>query len=497
MIPFGKFLPDLYALGKNVAGDANGVIPSADGYIPWPQPTVVASALATACAGAIGARTSAGSISTFAGTVTKLYKYADASTWTDVSRASPAYNVATDKLWSFAQYGTRLIAANINDVLQYIDVDSGTAFDAVGGSPPQAAIVRTVGDFVMLGGLSSNFNRIIWSGRNNSDFWTPGTQDCDLQDFPDGGTVTGILPFGFGRGLIFQQGAIRAFTATNDRSIFNFQRIEDNRGLVAPDSLVTLGGIAYYLSAQGFFATDGNGASRSIGDNAVNLWFQGQISPDRIIAVRGAVDPARPRVFWLFPSAGNTATTLDLCLCYDVPTDAWSYAAVSGTVLFSGATAGYTIDNIDAYLTSLGYTLETVPFSFDSSFLLGGQPYLAIFDGNKKLAFFSGTPMAANVETADFQPVPSQRAFVRGCRPVVDTTDATVTLGAKEAAQGSVTFGSPASQNSSGMCSLRASGRWFRARMTIPAGSTWTHAEGVSFDEDNPDTSMIVPAGNR
>lgn len=498
MISFGKWLPDLFALGKNVAGDARGVIASPDGYLPWPQPTIVASALAAACAGAVGARTSAGAISTFAGTAARLYKYADASTWTNVTRASGGdYTVSTDRLWSWAQFGTRLIASEVNDVLQYIDVDSGTNFAAVGGSPPQASIVRTVGDFVMLGGLASpNSNRVEWCGRNNSDFWTPGTQDCDYQDFPDGGQVTGIAPFGFGRGLIFQQSAIRAFEATNDRSIFNFQRVEDNRGCIAQDSLVTMGGAAYYLAEQGFFVTDGNGASRSIGDNAVNKWFQGQVSRDRISAVRAAIDPVRPRIHWLFPSAGNTSATLDLCLCYDVTSDAWTYASVSGTALFSGATAGYTTDTIDAYLTSLGYTLETAPFSFDSSFLLGGTPYLAIFDGSNKLNFFSGTPMAVTLETADFQPVPGQRAFARGCRPIVDTTDATVALGTKEAAQGSVTFGSPASQNSSGMCPLRASGRWFRGRLSIPAGSMWTHAEGLSFDEDGQ-MSMIAPAGNR
>lgn len=498
MVRFGPWKPDQYALGRNVAGDAKGVIPSPEGYLPWPQSVAASATIGAAAVGAFAARTTTGTLNIFTGTQTTLQKYASATAWTDVTRlAGGAYNVPDDEMWRFTQFGNRLIAVNANDAVQYIDIDAGTNFAALSGSPPNARVARTVGDFVMLGGLTSYPNRVMWSGRNNSDFWTPGTQDCDIQDFPDGGIVNGIAPFGFGRGLIFQEGAIRAFQAVNDRSIFNFQRIEDDRGLLAPDSLAVRGSAAYYLSEDGFFVTDGSGASKAIGDDVVDRWFQADVNYSRIYAVRGAIDPVHSRVFWIYPSTGNTSAILDRCLCYEISTNTWSYADVSGTLMFGGATAGYSIDNIDTLLASLGYTLETVPFSFDARFLRGGAPYLAIFDSAFKMAFFSGTPMAATLETADFQPIPGQRAFIRGCRPIADTTAATIAMGSKEAVQGSVVFGAAASQNATGMAPLRSSGRWFRARMSIPAGTTWTHAEGVSFDEDSPRTTLIAGAGNR
>lgn len=495
MLGFGKWRPDQLPLNITVAGDAKGVLPAPDGYAPWSQPAQLSAALSTVGLGGFAAHASTGSLSIFGGTATKLVKYASATSWTDLTRlVGGAYGVATDETWRMDQYGTRLIATNATDDPQYIDIDAGANFAALSGSPPKARYNKTVGDFVFLYGLVSNRNRLIWSGRNNSDFWTPGTQDCDQQDFPEGGEVNGVAAFGQGRGLVFQEEALRAFAATNDRTIFNFAKLESGVGLLAPDSLVTAGGLALFLSRSGFRVSDGTGPSRSIGTDAVDKWFQAAVSNSRTTAVRGALDPIRQRVFWIFPT--GSGTVFDKCLVYDIALDAWSYGDVNASFIFPAATAGYTADNIQALLTSLGYTIETAPFSFDAKFLTGGSPFLAILDDDFKLAFFSGTAMAATVETGDVQLIPGMRAFVRGARPVTDATAATIAAGTKERAQGSATFGSASAQNDQGLCPLRSSGRFHRFRMAIAEGQTWTHARGVSLDDEGQ-TPLFVAAGTR
>ena len=58
--------------------------------------------------------------------------------WVDVSRtAGGAYNVPIGDMWVFEQCGTKLVAVNINDDPQVIDIDSGTHFADLAGSPPQ------------------------------------------------------------------------------------------------------------------------------------------------------------------------------------------------------------------------------------------------------------------------------------------------------------------------------------------------------------------------
>lgn len=498
IISFAKWSPDRFPLEEMVAPEAKGVWPSPDSYLPWPQPTQVSAALAAACQGAFTARASDGTLKVFAATTAKQYVYASSSAWTDVTRVSGGdYALVADQQWSYTQFGTSLIASNYSDAMQVIDVDAGTNFSALGGSPPQAKIVRTVGDFVMAAGINGHVGRVHWSGRNNSTFWTRGTQDCDAQDFLAGGDTTGIAPFGQGRGLIFQEGAIRAFSASNDRSIFNFDLLEDQRGLVAPDSLVVRGGTAYYYSQNGFFATDGSGQSRPLGANIVDRWFQMDVNYGRITAMRGAVDPINQRVIWIYPSNGNSATVLDRAICYDIATDAWSHADLNATVIFAAATPAATADNIDTLLTNLGYTLETAPFSFDAQWLRGGTYYLSIFDNSFKLAYLSGTPMAATLETVSFQPIPGKRVFVRGCRLITDNANATVQIGATETASGTLNFTTPSAQNGAGRCPVRTSGRWIRARVNMAAGDNWTHITGVTFDDDNMQTALVVPAGDR
>lgn len=463
--------------------EAKGVLPGPNSYLPWPGLTTLSEALATgACRGAFAARTENGDISIFAGTATKLYKYVDAVTaWTDVTRASGGdYALASDEFWSFDQYGDTLIACQKTDDVQSIDITSGTNFAALSGSPPKARFVRTVGDQIVLAGLAANPNRIQWCGRNNITFWTVGQQDADFQDFPDGGFVNGITSRQ--GGLVFQEGAISQFVPTADRSIFQFRRFENARGLIAPYSLVPVGAISYYLSEDGFYATDGSGASGAIGADLVDDWFKDNVNYDRIYSVVGAADPIRQRVFWLFPTGSNTTDYHDHILCFDWALKRWTHADLTASYIFGAATAGYTLEGLDA----LGFTLDTLPFSLDSRFLLGGSPFLAAFNSDDKLAFFSGSALAARVTSAAMQHIPGKRAFVQGAHLYTDASAATITPITAERPMGSFSTGSAVAVNSQGFVPLRASARLHRYQLDIAAGESWGHISGLDplVDED-------------
>lgn len=476
--------PDRY--DRNQTGlvyEAKGVLPALASYIPWPGLTSLSLALATgACRGAFAARTTAGNIVIFAGTTTKLYKYVDAVTaWTDVSRTSGGdYAVASDEFWSFDQFGDTLVACQKVDDVQSIAITAGTNFAALGGSPPKARFVKTVGDQVWLAGLANNPNRIQFSGRNNPTFWTVGQQDADYQDFPDGGFVNGLTSRQ--GGLIFQEGAISSYALTSDRSIVQFSRFENSRGLIAPTSLVSAGPVSFYYSEDGFYATDGSGASAPIGVDLVDDWFKDNVNYDRVYSVVGAADPIRQRVFWIFPTGSNTTQYHDHILCYDWALKRWTHGELSASFIFGAATAGYTLEGLDA----LGFTLDTLPFSLDSRFLQGGAPFLAAFDSSDMMSFFSGSAMAARVTSTAMQHIPGRRAFVQGCHLYTDATAATITPYTAERPMGSFTAGSAVAVNSQGLVPLRSSGRLHRYQLDIAAAQTWNHISGLDplIDED-------------
>lgn len=475
MRSFGAWHPDQYDYDSPDAGEASGVLPDTKGgYLPWPQLAAFSLAVDDYVRGAFVARKTDGSYVIYVGTRTKLYLFVGPTTaWTDVSKAATTHNLPDDEFWSFDQFGTYLYVTNANDGLMRADIEAGTAFADVSGSPPRARGVKTAGDQLFLYGLTDNPQRLIWSGRNDPTFWTPGTRDCDFQDFPDGGFVNGMTALELG--LVLQETAIRKMSPVDTRAIYLFARAEDARGLKAPSSLVTQGNTAYYLSEDGFFSTDGTGASRPIGADQVDAWFQDEVNYDRIYAVQGAGDPVRQRVFWLFPTVNNNTNLLDHILCYDVAKNQWTHAEVSASFLIAAATPGYTLDTLDA----LGYTLDTLPFSLDARFLLGGAPYLAAFDGEFKLALFSGSNMAAVVETGSFQAIPGQRSMIRRVIPKTDGSAVQIQVGAAARPQDAIVWGPATALRNNGTATVRSSGLSHRIRASYAAGDDWTHLLGV------------------
>ena len=172
MLAFAQFAPDIAPTDTNAARIAENVLPTASGYGPMPslQQYSTAALPARAIGFTIG-RTTNGGWSIYAGTTTKLYRFAS-SAWDDATRlAGGDYAVTAGELWSFAQFGDYVYACAPGTDLQRIAVTSGTDFAAVGGSPPNARTVSIVGDFMVLATLSSDKMAIIWSDINETTKW--------------------------------------------------------------------------------------------------------------------------------------------------------------------------------------------------------------------------------------------------------------------------------------------------------------------------------------
>jgi hypothetical protein len=106
---------------------------------------------------------------------------------------------------------------------------------------------------------------------------------------------------------------------------------------------------------------------------------------------------------------------------------------------------------------------------------------MAAFDATNRLAFFNGPPMKAIIETADFQPVPGKRGFVKGCQPFTDAAAATIAVGRKERPSDATVWTAERPIDRRGWAWMRSMGRIQRVRMTIPAGADWSHAQGIEL----------------
>src|SRR3990167_340647 len=274
------------------------------GYAPFPKIAAVSAALAAQPRGAIMARDDSGDQHIFVGTVTKLYKYNSSTlSFDDVSTAATTYALPTGESWSFTQFGLDVITTNKVDGPYVWTLGSSSEFAALGGSPPLARVIGTVGDFVFLGETSTQSRQLRWSGVNNDAFWTVRQRLSDYQIFPDGQPITGIVGFERG-GLVFQRRAIREIIpALQSDTIFEFRKTVEEHGCVAPSSLINARGNIFYLSEAGFYRY-GN-PPIPIGHNRVNDYFFSDINVGDTLLVQGVADPRWNRVYWRYRSSSH------------------------------------------------------------------------------------------------------------------------------------------------------------------------------------------------
>lgn len=482
MTPFGEWAPDSYGVNASYAGEASGVLPKGGSYGPFPQPAQISLAVPAAVRGAFTARTTTNAIAIFALTALRAYKFAGVSSaWTNVSRASAVnYALTADEYWSIKQFGTIAIATQIADVVQFIDVSAGTNFEALAGSPPQAKFVEVAGDFVVLGNTSVSGRAIKNSARNDAAGWSAGQKDSDGQTFNDGGDVQGMAGYEVG-GLIFQSETMRRLSLRQDAAIYETHKVDPARGTQSPQSIVKDGADVYYYSNTGFLRIGGDGSVNNIGIDRVNDWFNDNRNQARPKAIIGALDPVVRRIFFLAPSASNaSSTTLDLLLVYDIERNRWTHATCALTYLFQAATPGVTL----AALAALYSTLTAVPYPFGADIWKGGAPGLAAFDSANKLCFFTGTPMAASVQTSPFEAIPGRRAYFRGCRLIGNAATATGKFGVSENTETPIGFAG-AQPLSNGRIQARSSGRYAQVQVDVPVGASWTDLQGIDFDDDH------------
>lgn len=479
MIPFAEWAPDRSELDMSVSDTISNVIPKAASYGPFPAFVPIATALPAKPLGLFQARDTAGAYTAFAGTATKLYKFnATDLDWDDVSKTATSYTMPGTARWSFAQFGSFVIAVNGSDAPQTFVLGTSTLFDDLAGSPPTATYVGVVGDFVALLNTTTSKREMYWSGLNNAEWWTPAQRLSDFQVFPDHGDIVGIAPRDQGA-VIFQETCVRVMSPVDDpRYIFQFSKIDETRAITAPRSVVSAGAQVFYLTDSGFYQF-GN-PPVPIGIEKVDRWFFDDASAEVLNEVEGAADPVQKVVYWRYRSSqhANTNTT-DKVLIYNYGIGRWSIANVELSGLAPMSTIGTTLEA----LSTLGYSdLDLMSIPLDSRLWTGGLPLLAGFDAAYRYGFFTGAPAEAVMQTADFQATPGRRSFVNGFQVMTDADTIQGRIATKDRSGSSRAWKASKPMQSTGLIPARADGRFHRIEITIPETTLWNHAHGVEVE---------------
>lgn len=479
MTPFGQYAPDQAGYFSGGSQLIRNVIPTTSGYRPFPALSALSSALAGMPQGFFVNVETDNTVTIFAATATEIYKLNTTDyTWDDVSRLSGAYTGNGTQGWTFARFGSQVIATNGNDAVQVFTVGTSTNFDDLAGSPPKARRVTVVGNHVVLYGLTDNPNRIAWSGTNNATQWGQYVNNSDVQDFPEGGEVMFVGAIDR-NAIILQRNKARLMMAdASGGFVFTFREIED-RGAVSHRACVSNGAQVYYMAEDGFFVISPNGASRPIGAERVDRTVKDALSGvDNLELVTAAKDPINKLIVWAYSTNG---TTLDRAIGYAWELDKWVDLQIGTlTGLSEAASAGYTLESLAVEYP----VLEDVPVSLDSPRWLGGRPVFAGFDSEYKLGFFDGANLEATLETADLSLAEGRRARIRAFRPITDAATVYGQIGNRPRWNGTITYGTErAASTRTGRVVLNQSGFTHRIRCRVPAGETWNHIAGVDAVE--------------
>jgi hypothetical protein len=483
LVPFAEYRPDVANLNAAYTDDVMNVLCSTASYIPFPDFAIFTSALASAPFGYFRAISSSGQVTTFAGTATKLWVLDNTTlTWTDVTKVAATYAANTDARWCFEQYGDYVIAVNINDNPQEFQLGVSTNFIDLAGSPPRASFVRAWGDFLALEQLSTNANRVHWSALNDIHGWTPGTNNSDYQDFPEGGVVQGSSRAT--NPLIILQRAIYLGTFVPGSSIiFTFVKIHEKRGAKSPYSIASRGDITFFADEGSIFQMGADGSIADIGFERVSRTIFGQVASSEH---RGNGWGDRPVLFPLLPDMDLTGSgTYTNILVYDWLLQKWTITEQVNTGIFPSATAGYTLEGLDA----IG-TLDALPYSLDSKVWQGGAPVLAAFDSSYRLGFFNGQAKEARITTQEMGDTTGMVTRVNAILPVIDTAAALVSIGKRFRRGDNFVWSAEAAQSTNtGIARKNSRARYHRFKVRIPASTVWLHAQGVDIKS--------APAGSR
>lgn len=461
MPDFGAWLPDLAPHNHDGLVTARNVIPSPLGYEPVKDYAQITSALPEAWSGSGTFVGSDGIVAPLAATGAGLYLYSGGA-WTS------KYATATTTRWQMAQFGDLVICVHGGAPVKY-NIVSGTG-GLLGGSPPSAAYIAIVRDFVFLAGDASSNSTVYWSAINNSEGWTVGTAQSDLQLIPDGGKITGLI--GGEYGLVFQRDAIHRFSYIGTPIIFQRDKVSDGIGCLAPGSLAQAGRRVFFLSQRGFYAFE-DGTLTPIGKGKVNETFLSYYSRAELeTSLSSAVDPARSLVFWCMPGR---------LWVYNWDFDRWStieLAAIKG--VSTTATSGVTLDDLDALYPG---GIDSMPVSLDDPMFSGGDPSVALINADRTIGSFGSTSnLEALLVPARNEPIKGRRTRVRKARVASDVVSGLeVTLSVQQRL-GDVQKNVSASQvRNSGDVPIRVTGRFIQPSIKFQSGAVWTYAMGFDL----------------
>jgi hypothetical protein len=236
---------------------------------------------------------------------------------------------------------------------------------------------------------------------------------------------------------------------------------------------VQLGNAVYFIAEDGFCMTDGQQVTQ-IGHGKVDETFLADVSQQYADRVVGAYDPVTKLIRWCYCSAGNSSGIPDKTIAYNYADQRFMSTTQNLSTIFSSKSPGYTMDTLDQVNTDL----DLITPSLDDPFWQGGKLQIQAFDTSNDFGQLAGNPLDATLDSLESAPNAGGMTYLDGVRPVLTappggTSAPTVQLLTRNLENADYAVSATAIQDSrTGICNMRATARFVRARIGIPGGAS-------------------------
>lgn len=480
--PFGPLAPDQGDVADGIMLQADGVQPIPSGYGPFPSLSVgtTATALSGAPRGLFGYQTADGTWQVVAATASTIEAKAANDTWTVLDSG---LTVTSGDDQCFGRFGTKLLYSNTSQGMRAYDVEAGGAAAAVANAKAPRWFFEC-GDilFVLdcLDNLGARNNKLIRSSAfsDHTNFTTKG---ADYQPLESGGALLWGAKLADTVAIVLQQGGGKLIQVGNvGNALWSITTIFDGFGAVGAKSCVSNNGIAYWVSTDGFKRWAlGMSEPEPIGAGFIDQWFLARVDQSDLSLIQASIDPFRKNVLWRWKRSANSSTTVfEDIIGYNWLFKKWFTLTVQTTYLGYSAQTAQTWDAYDATAT---WDAVDAGLIWDSRFLQGGQPIFGAMNSSYKFGYFTGSAMAATLETGvSNSPVST---IIGRATPMDDSDDGTLELGVRNAMNDSTTWKTGVAKATSGRVPLRGRGKYVSFRRNIAAASTWTETKGIDHIE--------------
>lgn len=441
-----------------------------------------------------------GSPVNFAATAAKLW-HIQAAAWADVSKVG-GYTTGASSRWESTVFQSNAafrrplaIFTNFDDPVQVYEIGASALFANLTANvaqpsgptagAPRARHIAVIGQHVHLGytydgddGLVPN--RGWWSQLGNASSWpVPGTtaavsaQSDRNVFFGDAGAITAIVG-GSTYGVYFQERAVHRADYQGGDLIYNFTRVESNRGCAVPGLAIPFGSRVLYFSEEGWFVFDGSG-STAVGEGKINRFFRNDFVWEFRHRVSYAVDPDAPIIKIGYVGAGHDNGQPNKYLLYNWAENDWTDGEEEHDHVAVVVNPGPDL-SIDAEPTTIPDDEEGDWDDVETATRVVGG-----FDPAHQLATATGSALAAQFDFADLELSPGQRSLYRAARPLVTFGQPSVAVAKRSTLADTLTYGAPQAMRDTGVCRQNADARYHALRMLIDAG--WT-GDMIGLDVD-------------